>query len=100
MTDPVKYNKKLVKIEIETDGTADGTRMFIAGKEQTRLVEIGLTIRSKKMVLLSGLRAVPGSREVEFFSFYGPAAFERLGATAEQVTDADLIGCGLRKQGG
>lgn len=98
MEPAVRYSRKPVEIRIVTDGTAANTRISLEGVEQKNLLEWSLTIRGRKMVLLSGERENPVTHLAEFFSFYGPAAFERLGAKAERVTDADLIGCGVRNK--
>jgi hypothetical protein len=102
----VSYTKKLLKIELETDGSAEGTLIRVNGVPQMRLLEWAISIRKQRgksmtPITISGIRAgdvVNGKALSEPFSWYGPAAVEKLTAEAARIDPGDLIGCATAHQ--
>jgi len=94
---------RILKIEIETDGSAEGTRVKMNGVVQDKLVAWEISVRkhpgkSMSPITISGKRSigfVNGKSQQEPFSFYGPAAIEKLTDPTDGYGPEDVIGCAL-----
>ncbi|NOS67916.1 MAG: hypothetical protein HOO67_06185 [Candidatus Peribacteraceae bacterium] len=75
-----------MKLEIVSDGSAEGTRVLINGKEQPRLLKFAFSVVAKKRARLEILEDVDG-QEV-FRSYYGPD-FKHLDGRDSEVKGAN-----------